>query len=93
MGFSPLADNQKLFDSSQQSTSRESRGMTESDAPCQRRCWLLSIWVVISTLITLPLRADEHVIVQLPWQHQFQFAGYYAAIAKGFYREIGRAHV
>ena len=89
MGFSPLADNQKLFDSSQQSTSRENRGMTESDAPCQRRCWLLSIWVVISTLITLPLRADEHVIVQLPWQHQFQFAGYYAAIAKGFYRDAG----
>lgn len=35
------------------------------------------------------MRAGEQVIVQLPWQHQFQFAGYYAAIAKGFYREAG----
>ncbi|MGN5001400.1 ABC transporter substrate-binding protein [Aeromonas sp. 80P] len=25
----------------------------------------------------------------MPWQHQFQFAGYYAAQAKGFYREAG----
>lgn len=27
--------------------------------------------------------------MQLPWQHQFQFAGYYAAIAKGFYQDAG----
>ena len=62
--------------------------MTESDASCQRARWLLPL-VVISTLTTLPLRADEHLIVQLPWQHQFQFAGYYAALAKGFYRDAG----
>lgn len=29
------------------------------------------------------------VKLQLCWQHQFQFAGYYAAIAKGFYRDAG----
>ncbi len=89
MGFPPLAKEKKLSDSSQQSTSRENSGMTESDASCQPGCWLLSIWVVISALITPSLRADEHVTVQLPWQHQFQFAGYYAAIAKGFYRDAG----
>lgn len=88
-GLDPLANRQKLFDSSQESTSRENRGMTESDASCQRARWLLPLWVVISTLTTLPLRADEHLIVQLPWQHQFQFAGYYAALAKGFYRDAG----
>ena len=27
--------------------------------------------------------------VQLRWKHQFQFAGYYAAIAQGYYREAG----
>ncbi len=31
----------------------------------------------------------EPVTLQLKWKHQFQFAGYYAAIEKGFYREAG----
>lgn len=35
---------------------------------------------------TPPLDA---VTLQLKWKHQFQFAGYYAAIAQGFYREVG----
>lgn len=63
--------------------------MTESDASRQPVRWLLPFWVMIATLTTAPLRADERVILQLPWQHQFQFAGYYAAIAKGFYQEAG----
>ncbi len=29
------------------------------------------------------LYAQEHVTLQLKWFHQFQFAGYYAAQAKG----------
>lgn len=29
------------------------------------------------------------VSIQLKWRHQFQFAGYYAALAKGFYRDAG----
>lgn len=29
------------------------------------------------------------VYLQLRWHHQFQFAGYYAAVEKGFYREEG----
>lgn len=33
---------------------------------------------------TTPL---DKVSIQLKWQHSFQFAGYYAAIEKGFYRE------
>ncbi|MBS0477890.1 MAG: ABC transporter substrate-binding protein, partial [Proteobacteria bacterium] len=33
--------------------------------------------------------APEHVRLQLKWQHQFQFAGYYAAVAQGYYREAG----
>jgi len=29
------------------------------------------------------------VTLQLKWKHQFQFAGYYAALEKGFYKEAG----
>ncbi|MFH1553732.1 MAG: ABC transporter substrate-binding protein [Pseudomonadota bacterium] len=31
----------------------------------------------------------EPVRIQLKWSHQFQFAGFYAAVAKGFYRDAG----
>ncbi|MGL1888906.1 MAG: ABC transporter substrate-binding protein [Reichenbachiella sp.] len=33
--------------------------------------------------------ALEKVSIQLKWKHQFQFAGYYAAVEKGFYAEEG----
>ena len=33
--------------------------------------------------------ARETVTIQLKWKHQFQFAGYYAAIAKGLYAAEG----
>ena len=33
--------------------------------------------------------ATETVTLQLKWKHQFQFAGYYAAIKKGYYLEEG----
>ena len=33
--------------------------------------------------------ALEPVSLQLRWRHQFQFAGYYAALHQGFYREAG----
>ncbi|MDZ7819137.1 MAG: transporter substrate-binding domain-containing protein [Aliarcobacter sp.] len=31
----------------------------------------------------------EKVILQLEWKHQFEFAGFYAAIEKGYYKDIG----
>ncbi len=31
----------------------------------------------------------DKVRLQLKWYHQFQFAGYYAALEKGFYQEVG----
>ena len=42
----------------------------------------------------LPLHAQElqpaeKVVLQLKWKHQFQFAGYYAALKKGYYRDAG----
>jgi diguanylate cyclase (GGDEF)-like protein/PAS domain S-box-containing protein len=33
--------------------------------------------------------ALEHVTLQLKWTHQFQFAGYYAALDQGYYSEAG----
>ena len=35
------------------------------------------------------LFANEKVVLQLKWLHQFQFAGYYAALEKGFYKDVG----
>lgn len=31
----------------------------------------------------------EKVVLQLAWKHQFQFAGYYAALHKGYYEKAG----
>lgn len=41
--------------------------------------------------LTQPAWALDQVTLQLRWMHQFQFAGYYAALEKGFYREAGLA--
>ncbi|MGZ5599038.1 MAG: ABC transporter substrate-binding protein [Methylobacter sp.] len=46
---------------------------------------LLSTQIFADTT-TLPLQA---VTLQLKWKHQFQFAGYYAALEKGYYRDAG----
>lgn len=40
-------------------------------------------------LISGSANANDQLSVQLLWKHQFQFAGYYAAIEKGFYAEEG----
>ncbi len=32
--------------------------------------------------------AEENIILQLKWEHQFQFAGYYAALDQGYYKEV-----
>jgi PAS domain S-box-containing protein len=44
-------------------------------------------FVVIA--FVFPAQAQEKVNLQLKYLHQFQFAGYYAALEKGFYREVG----
>ncbi|MDI1238572.1 MAG: ABC transporter substrate-binding protein [Polaromonas sp.] len=51
--------------------------------------------IALSIFCTAPVhaapdaKAPERVTLQLKWLHQFQFAGYYAALAKGFYRDEG----
>lgn len=51
---------------------------------------LASLWVCALSLSALsPAWALETVTLQLKWTHAFQFAGYYAALEKGYYREAG----
>lgn len=45
--------------------------------------------VVLLSLFFSSAAAQEKVSLQLLWKHQFQFAGYYMAIEKGFYAEEG----
>ena len=49
----------------------------------------LIIWAVL-LCTCLPVFADsESIHLQLRWRHQFQFAGYYAALEKGYYKKAG----
>lgn len=45
--------------------------------------------LIFSTLTARDSSKTDHVTLQLKWKHQFQFAGYYAAKIKGFYKEEG----
>ncbi|KPA09507.1 multi-sensor hybrid histidine kinase [Candidatus Magnetomorum sp. HK-1] len=44
--------------------------------------------IVSAELSSEPEKLDK-VTLQLKWRHQFQFAGYYAAVEKGFYSQAG----
>lgn len=45
---------------------------------------------IVSLLISLSAyAAEKKITLQLRWYHQFQFAGYYAALHKGFYKDAG----
>ena len=48
---------------------------------------LAGLWLWLGALA--PAWALETVTLQLKWSHAFQFAGYYAAVEKGYYREAG----
>ena len=49
----------------------------------------LVIAVCLVLLASHPADALDLVSLQLKWKHQFQFAGYYAALEQGFYRDAG----
>ena len=58
-----------------------------------RRCLLVSSLILLSIFSSmsqaLTSAPKEEVTLQLKWTHQFQFAGYYMAKAKGYYDEAG----
>src|SRR5260370_31345490 len=43
----------------------------------------------LGLLVSHPAAALDQVSLQLKWKHQVQFAGYYAALEQGFYRDAG----
>jgi diguanylate cyclase (GGDEF)-like protein/PAS domain S-box-containing protein len=47
------------------------------------------ITVLLLSISPLDGKAAEKIVLQLKWEHQFQFAGYYAAEAQGYYRDAG----
>lgn len=57
------------------------------------RTLLLQLGTILLCLFSQHLSADvvtekdKPFVLQLKWFHQFQFAGYYAALDKGFYKE------
>jgi signal transduction histidine kinase/ABC-type amino acid transport substrate-binding protein/ABC-type nitrate/sulfonate/bicarbonate transport system substrate-binding protein len=58
--------------------------------------YLFTLLIIFSLLYNQAIAATvssesplENVSLQLIWKHQFEFAGFYAAIEKGFYRERG----
>jgi len=44
---------------------------------------------MLMLLYPISVAATDKVRLQLKWQHQFQFAGYYAAQAQGYYQAAG----
>ena len=65
--------------------------MYNNHVPYRFSRWLLLLLgISLCTLGTAsPASALEHVTLQLKWMHQFQFAGYYAAVQQGYYRDAG----
>ncbi|PKN80902.1 MAG: hypothetical protein CVU48_00330 [Candidatus Cloacimonetes bacterium HGW-Cloacimonetes-1] len=53
-----------------------------------RKFLLIALWLLLGVCL-LAATDIQKVRLQLKWKHQFQFAGYYAAIEKGFYRDAG----
>ena len=68
-------------------------GTNRAEISIRFTCWhaVLCLFTVIlaGMVIATQAHADEIVDLQLRWHHQFQFAGYYAALEKGFYKEEG----
>jgi ABC-type nitrate/sulfonate/bicarbonate transport system substrate-binding protein len=48
-----------------------------------------SVLIFNLLLMSLSSLANDKITLQLKWTHQFQFAGYYAAKAQGFYQKAG----
>jgi class 3 adenylate cyclase/ABC-type nitrate/sulfonate/bicarbonate transport system substrate-binding protein len=53
--------------------------------------WKMASIILAGGMLLFPgsVHALEKVSLQLKWLHQFQFAGYYVALEKGFYRDAG----
>ncbi len=43
----------------------------------------------LGTNISAEYKNLQHVSIQLEWKHQFEFAGFYAALEQGYYKDVG----
>ena len=60
------------------------------DGRSYRGFWWRAIALAYLLLLAAsPAFGSDKVSLQLKWLHQFQFAGYYAAVEQGFYRDAG----
>ena len=50
---------------------------------------ILATALLLLALPAASARAAEDITLELKWKHQFQFAGYYAAIDQGYYADAG----
>ena len=50
---------------------------------------IIKTTIILFLFISTLFAKNNEVTLQLKWKHQFQFAGYYAAIHKGYYEEEG----
>jgi ABC-type nitrate/sulfonate/bicarbonate transport system substrate-binding protein len=55
----------------------------------QNRRWITALCIFATSVTFAQDRRLEPVSLQLKWTHQFQFAGYYLAVERGYYREAG----
>ena len=56
----------------------------------KRRGTALGVALLLpSLLLAAPAHAEDHVVLQLNWRPQAEFAGYYVAQKKGYYRRRG----
>ncbi|MBF0255301.1 MAG: EAL domain-containing protein [Gammaproteobacteria bacterium] len=50
---------------------------------------ITGVWLLLSPLAWAEPAESGRLVLQLRWTHQFQFAGYYAALHKGLYSQRG----
>ncbi len=53
------------------------------------RAWIVLLFLCLLPIPTIAQQSGEPLTLQLKWKHQFQFAGYYIALEKGYYAEVG----
>ena len=54
---------------------------------CALKSFLIYALSILAMI--LPASAAEKIVLRLAWDHQVQFAGYYAALWQGFYADAG----
>ncbi|MBT3396946.1 MAG: ABC transporter substrate-binding protein, partial [Alphaproteobacteria bacterium] len=55
----------------------------------RRRVGLIATLMIFFGVTATSSEAQDQVVLQLRWDHQAQFAGYYAALWQGFYEAAG----